>query len=147
MEMIYTRPVHFYELDQMGIVHHANYIHFFEEARLDAMSRLGFGYERLMDAGLASPVMNLSCEYLAPSRYPDILEVHILLKEYDGVRFRFSYQIKRQSDSMLICRGESQHCLIAGSGLPVRIRSRYPEIHALMHKWLLENPTEPTPNP
>lgn len=136
--MIYTRPVHFYELDQMGIVHHANYIHYLEEARLDAMKKLGFGYERLMEAGLASPVMELSCDYLQPARYPDILDVEIVLKEYDGVRFRFAYTIQKQPDSTPVCRAETQHCLIGSSGLPVRIRSRYPEIHELLLQWLEE---------
>ena len=47
--MMYTRSVHFYEIDQMEIVHHSRYILYFEEARLDAMQQLGFGYERLME--------------------------------------------------------------------------------------------------
>ena len=36
--MMYTRSVHFYEIDQMEIVHHSRYILYFEEARLDAMN-------------------------------------------------------------------------------------------------------------
>ena len=85
--MMYTRSVHFYEIDQMEIVHHSRYILYFEEARLDAMQQLGFGYERLMEMGLASPVTGISCEYIQPARYPDVLDIQILLREYDGVRF------------------------------------------------------------
>mgnify|MGYP004616350157 CR=1 FL=1 len=33
MRKPYERCVHYYETDQMGIVHHSNYIRWFEEAR------------------------------------------------------------------------------------------------------------------
>ena len=39
----------------------------------------------------------------------------------------------------LLCRGETKHCLIGKAGLPVRIRTHYPEIHALMLRWLEES--------
>ena len=36
----YQHKVQYYETDQMGIVHHSNYIRWFEEARTDYMERL-----------------------------------------------------------------------------------------------------------
>ena len=36
---IYEHKAQYYETDQMGIIHHANYLHWFEEARIDMMSR------------------------------------------------------------------------------------------------------------
>ncbi len=142
VRVLYSRPVYYYEMDQMGIVHHANYIHYFEEARLEGMRQLGLGYEQLIEMGLASPVMQLSCEYMHPSRYPDTLEINLLLNEYDGVRFRFAYEVRRQSDQQLLARGETLHCLISSSGIPVRIWTRFPEIHQLMLRWLEESQTE-----
>ena len=104
-----------------------------------AMQQLGFGYERLMEMGLASPVTGISCEYIQPARYPDVLDIQILLREYDSVRFCFAYEVRRQTDHALLCRGETKHCLIGKAGLPVRIRTHYPEIHALMLRWLEES--------
>ena len=103
------------------------------------MQQLGFGYERLMEMRLASPVTGISCEYIQPARYPDVLDIQILLREYDGVRFSFAYEVRRQTDHALLCRGETKHCLIGKAGLPVRIRTHYPEIHALMLRWLEES--------
>lgn len=137
--MIYERPVYFYEMDQMRIVHHANYIHYLEEARLHAMQELGFGYDRLIAMGLASPVMGLEMTYLHPASYPDVLAISVLLCEYDGVRFTFSYAIRHRDTGVLLARGETRHCLIASSGLPVRVRTKYPELHALMLRWLEES--------
>ena len=41
--------VQYYETDGMGIVHHSNYIRWFEEARVDLLEQLGFGYRDLID--------------------------------------------------------------------------------------------------
>ena len=38
----YVRPVQYYETDMMGVAHHANYLHWMEEARIDFMDRIGF---------------------------------------------------------------------------------------------------------
>ena len=43
----YQRKVQYYETDQMGIVHHSNYIRWFEEARIDLMEQMGLGYEKM----------------------------------------------------------------------------------------------------
>ena len=45
----YDHKVQYYETDGMGIVHHSNYIRWFEEARVDLLEQLGFGYRNLID--------------------------------------------------------------------------------------------------
>ena len=47
----YDHKVQYYETDGMGIVHHSNYIRWFEEARVDLLEQLGFGYDRIEEAG------------------------------------------------------------------------------------------------
>ena len=37
----YSRRVYYYETDKMGIVHHSNYIRWFEEARVDLIEQAG----------------------------------------------------------------------------------------------------------
>ena len=55
--------VQYYETDGMGIVHHSNYIRWFEEARVDLLEQLGFGYDRIEAAGYSGPVLEVSCQY------------------------------------------------------------------------------------
>ena len=43
----YEHKVQYYETDGMGIVHHSNYIRWFEEARVDLLEQLGYGYDRI----------------------------------------------------------------------------------------------------
>ena len=63
----YMHKVQYYETDMMGVVHHANYLHWMEEARIDLMDRLGFPYAEMEQKGVFSPVKSLSCEYRNPS--------------------------------------------------------------------------------
>ena len=53
---VYEHKVQYYETDQMGIVHHSNYIRWFEEARVDVLDQIGIGYKKMEEAGVISPV-------------------------------------------------------------------------------------------
>ena len=55
----YRRTVQYYETDRMGVAHHANYIHWMEEARIDFMDEIGFPYRRMEAEGVLSPVKSL----------------------------------------------------------------------------------------
>ena len=56
----YLRTVNYYETDKMGVVHHSNYIRYFEEARTYFMEQVGYPYERLEREGIMSPVIGIS---------------------------------------------------------------------------------------
>ena len=58
--MLYTRSVRYYETDMMGVTHHANYIHWMEEARIAFMDQAGFPYTRMEEEGVISPVVERS---------------------------------------------------------------------------------------
>ena len=60
----YERKINYYETDQMAIVHHSNYIRYFEEARVSFMEQAGYPYERLEAEEILSPVINVSCKFL-----------------------------------------------------------------------------------
>ena len=59
----YTHKVQYYETDQMGIVHHSNYIRWFEEARTDFMEQLGMGYAEMEKQGVVGMVLGLAYYY------------------------------------------------------------------------------------
>ena len=56
---IYEHKAQYYETDQMGIIHHANYLHWFEEARIDMMEQMGMGYDIMEKQGIISPVLSV----------------------------------------------------------------------------------------
>ena len=59
----YERIPHYYETDQMGIIHHSNYIRWFEEARIQLLENYNLDYKTLEQLGILIPVLQVSCQY------------------------------------------------------------------------------------
>ena len=76
---IYDRSINYYETDQMGIVHHSNYIRYFEEARLDMMEQVGLSYAAMEEHGLIIPVLSVACEYIKPVLFGEKVQIHTRL--------------------------------------------------------------------
>ena len=69
-----TFPVRYYETDQMGVVHHSNYIRFFENARSQMMVDLGCPIEEFeKQFGVLIPIVSVECHYRHPARMGDVL--------------------------------------------------------------------------
>ena len=124
----YVRRIYYYETDNMGIVHHSNYIRIMEEARMDFMRNLGYEYTAMEDQGIIMPVTGVSAQYLQPLHFDDIVYVHTKLTSFNGVRAAFSYEIFRQGEDRPSAVGESGHCFLdTATRVPVNLKKRYPE--------------------
>ena len=82
----YEHKTQYYETDQMGIIHHSNYIRWFEEARVNLMEQLGMGYDVMEEQGVISPVLSIHCEYKSMTHFGDTVVILPLLKEYNGIK-------------------------------------------------------------
>ena len=126
----YLMRVRYYETDQMGIVHHSNYIRWMEEARIHVMREGGASLRSMEDAGIQVPVTAVSCEYVRPARFDDVIRIEILPVRYNGVRMELDYRILREQDGVLLAEGHSSHCFLDGqTGRPVSMKRRSPEFH------------------
>ena len=74
---IYKHTVQYYETDRMGITHHSNYIRFMEEARVDFLKNIGWGYDKLEEDGGVSPVVSVNCNYKKTTTFADVIEINI----------------------------------------------------------------------
>lgn len=70
-----TLEVRYYETDLMGIVHHSNYIRYFECGRHIALVNLGIPIQKIEEAGIMMPVVNVTCNYKTPARQGDMLRI------------------------------------------------------------------------
>ncbi len=68
---VYTRIAQYHETDQMGIIHHANYVKWMEEARVAFLDEIGWSYKRIEEEGIVSPVAGISLEYKKPFEFSD----------------------------------------------------------------------------
>lgn len=123
----YTHKVQYYETDKQGVTHHSNYIRIMEETRVDAMEQMGFGYERMEEAGVFSPVMAVTCDYKRPTTFPDTIEVEISVCELSKLKARFAYRMTCKGK--IVCQGTSLHCFLDRNGKPVVIEEHFPEFY------------------
>ena len=126
---IYKHEVRYYECDRMGITHHSNYIRIMEEARIDYLDKLGYGFDRIEAEGVVSPVVSVECKYKSPTTFKDIVEVKVSLCNMSELKFEFRYIMKK--DGKLVAEGHSVHCFTE-NGRPVVIAKRLPELTALL---------------
>ena len=126
---IYRRRINYYETDQMGIVHHSNYIRFFEEARLDLLEQCGLGYRKIEEMGIFVPVTFVECEYIKPLQYDDAIRVESHFTRYNGIKLEVSYEIYKEDTGELCTEGRSGHCFLNQEMKPIRMKREYPEIY------------------
>ena len=101
----YQHLAKYYETDQMGIIHHSNYIRWFEEARIDYMNQIGLTYKKMEDEGIISPVLEVNCQYLNMMYFDDLATIKVSVTDYTGVRFAFKYEIYNQNNKVLAIYG------------------------------------------
>lgn len=83
------------DTDLMGIVHHSNYVRYFEDGRLEYMRRRGAPYKQLVERGLHMPVVELQLRYKKPAHFDDLLCVTTRLGALTRVTLRFDYGVRR----------------------------------------------------
>ena len=136
MSYQYRRKAHYHETDQMGIVHHANTIKWFEEARVAMLSDMGLPYRSMEAAGVFSPVLSIACQYKAPVKFDDEVLVDVAMSEYTGFRFQVNYTVRNAFDGKIHAFGESTHCFVNSKGRPIRLKKVNPEMHQQLTEML-----------
>lgn len=131
----YQHLAKYYETDQMGIIHHSNYIRWFEEARIDYMNQIGLTYKKMEDEGIISPVLEVNCQYLNMMYFDDLATIKVSITDYTGVRFAFKYEIYNQNNK-LCTTGTSRHCFMTRDGRPVSLKRAKPEFDQLFKNVL-----------
>jgi acyl-CoA thioester hydrolase len=109
------------ETDAMGVVYHAEYIHFFERSRGELCRACGLGYTEVEKAGFMLPVKEVECRYRIPARYDDLLYIHARIVEWRKASMRFAYKIYDESRTKVMCEGMTLHAFVNREGRPVPI--------------------------
>ncbi len=125
----YERETYYYETDQMGIVHHSNYIRWFEEARIDFLKQIGLPYDEMERRGLLIPVLGVSCQYKKAFRYGDTFCIKLKIQDFKGVKFAVSYEVYHVGSGQLHATGTSQHGFVDANLMPVNIKKMFPDIY------------------
>ena len=123
----YIRKINYYETDKMGITHHSNYIRWMEEARIDFLEQIGFGYAKLEEDGIVSPIIGVECEYKSPTTFGDSVEIKVEIEEFRGVMLVIKYTMIKCGGGELVLSGRTKHCFLNSEGKPIMLKKQFPE--------------------
>lgn len=124
----YRRTAQYHETDQMGIIHHANYVKWMEEARVAFMDEvLGFGYVEMEANQVFSPVIGVELSYHRPVWFADLVEIEVSVASYTGTRLVLSYRMKNITKNTDCTTARSTHCFLHG-GKVVSLKAQLPEL-------------------
>ncbi len=121
--------VRFAETDLMGIVHHANYLLYVEEARVAFLTRRDIDFLEWTAKSVFFPVVDARLRYRSAAKFLDALDVDVWIGELSRVTVRFDFQITRLQDEKrtVLCEGYSTIACVDAARAPKRIP---PEISA-----------------
>jgi len=130
----YKHKVQYYETDQMGIVHHSNYIRWLEEARTDVLEQAGMSYDLMEKKGVIIPVLEVHTQYRSMTRYGETVEITVHVKQYNGITLQLEYEIRDETSKELRCVGETKHCFLDKEGKLLSLKRSREDVHQIFEK-------------
>lgn len=111
--------VRYAETDQMGVVHHANYVVWFELARTRLCALSGFHYADIERLGYLLMVTGVEVRYHRPCRYGEVVKVACWCERLGSRGLRFAYEVHLGGERR--ASGATEHVWIERqSGRPCR---------------------------
>lgn len=126
----YKHKVQYYETDKMQFTHHSNYIRFMEEARVDFLNKIGWGYDKMEQEGIIFPVVSVNCDYKKSTSFEDIIHISISILDLSAVKLTVGYTMT--VSGQVVCTASSVHCFLNQSGRPISIKKQFPEFYSLL---------------
>jgi acyl-CoA thioester hydrolase len=104
--------VRYAETDAMGVVYYANYLAFFESARIEYIRAIGCSYRDMEATGVVAAVTEAHCKYLAPARFDDLLTIYVRIERLRKASMTFAYEVWREEDGVLLSEGTTAHACL-----------------------------------
>lgn len=125
----FYRSVLYYETDKMAVVHHSNYLRWLEEARLDFLEQMGLPYDKMEKDGIMIPVLSAACQYKYAVRFGDTVCVKMKMEEFNGLKFRISYNVTDKETGEIRLTAETSHFFVDNDFKPIRVKRVRPDIY------------------
>jgi acyl-CoA thioester hydrolase len=112
--------VRYEETDAAGVVYYANYLRYFEVARVESLRAIGQPITEVEARGVLLPAVSADCQYKRPAHVDDLLDVYMWLDRRGRGSFGFAYEVRR--DDELIATGHTRHAVVErGTMRPLRL--------------------------
>ena len=92
--------VRYNETDQMGIVHHSNYLKFFELARIEWLEKLNMPYEEIERNNIILPVVRCELKFIKPLVFGDYFSIKVFCSKKPTSTIEFNYEIFNENNEL-----------------------------------------------
>jgi acyl-CoA thioester hydrolase len=121
-DFVHRIRVRFVETDAMGVVHHSNYLAYFEESRVAYLRDIGHPFTEWREAGLESPVLESFVQYRQPLRFDDEVDVRLRLAAVTRATFQIAYLVTLAGEpSTARATAVTVHGCVTADGRPTRL--------------------------
>ncbi len=120
------------ETDAMAIVHHSNYIRWFEIGRNDLLRAIGYPYSELERLGIWMPVISVNCSYKTPCVFDEVVIIRSWVEKLKGASVYLGYEVIGKADGQVKVTGNSSHGFTDTELVPIRLKKHYPELYDRM---------------
>ncbi|MGI6046113.1 MAG: acyl-CoA thioesterase [Eggerthellaceae bacterium] len=147
MYLDYNIKVRYAETDMMGVVYHANYLLYFEDARTSFLRDIGFPYEDMEEQGFQAPLLSCELHYRKPLKYGDTAVLRVCISKSTRTRTVFTYFVYKLEDEINYddpyVWGITEHCTVSNKDFkPINFKKIFPEAFA-KYQEVLESPNLP----
>lgn len=123
-----TFHVRYAETDAMGVVHHANYLVYFEEGRSQFMRDIGSDYALIESSGYQLPVTETRIRYVSSLRYGQKLRVRTWIEENRSRRITFAYEVMNDESEQVLVSGITRHVWTDSQGNVLRAPQQWTDL-------------------
>ena len=89
------------DTDQMGFVHHSNYVKYLENARWEAFRQMGIAYIDIEESGFLMPVIDMKLQFIKPVRYDDLVKIELAFSMNRPTKLEVDYHIYNQANELI----------------------------------------------
>lgn len=107
---ILTIRVPYNDTDGQRRVHHANYLNYFEQGRVELLRARGWSYKELEDSGLLLVVSEMQLKYFFPAEFDDLLTLETKVLSARGARIEHSYKLTR-GETLIVTAKSTIACI------------------------------------
>ena len=125
--------VRHHEVDLYGHVNHANYVHYLETARVEALEAVGLALPDIQRQGYLIVAAEIAVKYQAPAYPGETLEILTWIREIRGARSFWTQEIREATSQRLTVTAEVVGAFMTDAGRPIRVPAAFAEKLSALH--------------
>ena len=130
----YKTRVQYFDTDKMIVMHHANYIRYFETARTEYFRAEGFPYSLMEKEDFQIPVLSVQVKFQEPAVYDEEIAITCKLVKMGPASLEVNYEVRNAETGQLHAIGHSRHGFTNRALRPIPLKKKQPEIYEFINR-------------